>query len=196
MCRVWVYWTWNRVAKAKADNPPPPPPSPLGQVATEKERVRCIDERVAAAKKRVDRFSSNTGKAIQVFASSTYPVTSSTSSGVGRGWGVGKCGLLSQCPVETAAVPCCAPTAPPPPTVRGPCAEVDDFVSVYENMLRQSLPPLYDAEVETVLPAVGVVLPAPHFTGFPRACLSPCPRAQGPPAHPVVWPPGYMVRLV
>ena len=47
------------------------------QVATEKERVRCIDDRVLQARQRIERLAGNTNKAIQVFASSTYPVPSS-----------------------------------------------------------------------------------------------------------------------
>lgn len=48
------------------------------QVTMETERVRCIDDRVARAKTKVESLSGNNGNAIQVYASSKYPVPNGT----------------------------------------------------------------------------------------------------------------------
>jgi hypothetical protein len=48
----------------------------LRQVDIERARLARIDERVSSAKTKIDRIASNSGKAVQLFASSTYPVTS------------------------------------------------------------------------------------------------------------------------
>jgi hypothetical protein len=44
----------------------------------ETDRVRCIDDRVARAKTKVESLSGNNGNAIQVYASSKYPVPNGT----------------------------------------------------------------------------------------------------------------------
>ena len=42
------------------------------------DRVRCIDDRVAQAKTKVQDLGYNNGTAIQVYASSKYPVPNGT----------------------------------------------------------------------------------------------------------------------